>query len=114
MAVQPARGLEPASREPVAESAATREPPSAAAAVDAAPVDAPQAATVARGTLWSVSINAFPWATIEIDGKAVGETPLANVEVSEGEHVFVARLPDGRVLSRTVEIGPDNVNVAFR
>jgi hypothetical protein len=61
-----------------------------------------------------VSVNATPWATIEIDGRLVGETPLADVPLTPGPHRFVARLPDGRVLERVVDVGVGNTNVAFR
>jgi hypothetical protein len=41
----------------------------------------------------SVSINAFPWAEVWIDGNSVGETPLAKVSVPLGEHEFIFRHP---------------------
>jgi hypothetical protein len=40
-----------------------------------------------------VSINAQPWAQVWIDGNPVGETPLANLTVSAGEHEIVFRHP---------------------
>ena len=40
-----------------------------------------------------VSINAQPWAQVWIDGRLVGETPLANIEVPIGEHEIVFRHP---------------------
>lgn len=40
-----------------------------------------------------VSINAAPWAQVSIDGAAVGETPLANVPLSAGEHQITFRHP---------------------
>jgi serine/threonine protein kinase len=40
-----------------------------------------------------VSINAQPWAQVWIDGNLVGETPLANLIVSAGEHEIVFRHP---------------------
>jgi hypothetical protein len=68
----------------------------------------------ARAPALLVSVNATPWATIEIDGRLVGETPLADVPLAPGPHRFVATLPDGRVLERVVEVRPGNTNVAFR
>jgi hypothetical protein len=41
----------------------------------------------------SVSINAQPWAQVFIDGRAVGETPLANLSIPLGEHEVVFRHP---------------------
>jgi hypothetical protein len=40
-----------------------------------------------------VSINAVPWARVWIDGRALGETPLANVSVPAGEHEILFRHP---------------------
>jgi hypothetical protein len=40
-----------------------------------------------------LSINAMPWADVLIDGKAVGQTPLANLSVAIGEHEIVFRNP---------------------
>ena len=40
-----------------------------------------------------LSINALPWAEVWIDGKSVGETPLANLSVPLGEHEIVFRHP---------------------
>ena len=40
-----------------------------------------------------ISINAQPWAQVSIDGKSVGETPLANLSVPLGEHEIVFRHP---------------------
>ena len=40
-----------------------------------------------------VSINAQPWAQVWIDGNLVGETPLANLTVSAGEHEIIFRHP---------------------
>jgi hypothetical protein len=40
-----------------------------------------------------ISINAQPWAQVLIDDTAVGETPLANVQVPIGEHQITFRHP---------------------
>ena len=40
-----------------------------------------------------VSVNAVPWAQVWIDGRALGETPIANVSVAAGEHEIVFRHP---------------------
>jgi hypothetical protein len=40
-----------------------------------------------------LSINALPWAEVWIDGKSVGETPLANLSVPLGEHEIIFRHP---------------------
>jgi len=41
----------------------------------------------------SVSINALPWATVALDGRDLGTTPIANVDVPLGSHEFVLRHP---------------------
>jgi len=46
--------------------------------------------TLPPGTL---SINAVPWASVTVDGKDVGETPLGSVEVSPGLHQLVFTHP---------------------
>jgi serine/threonine-protein kinase len=40
-----------------------------------------------------LSVNAQPWANVSIDRKDIGETPLANVKVTLGEHELVFRHP---------------------
>ena len=51
-----------------------------------------------------VNLNAQPWARIEIDGKDVGVTPLANLPLAPGVHRFRAHLPDGRVIERVERV----------
>lgn len=41
----------------------------------------------------SVSINALPWASVTLDGRDLGTTPVANVEVPLGTHDVVLRHP---------------------
>ena len=62
----------------------------------------------------AVAINATPWATIEIDGREVGDTPLAGISLPPGPHVFRAKLPDGRVVERKVEVSARNRFVTFQ
>jgi hypothetical protein len=67
----------------------------------------------ASGGLVEVSINATPWANIEVDGVDVGVTPIGAVPLRVGSHSFKARMPDGRVIERVVEISADERFVAF-
>ena len=46
--------------------------------------------TVPKGKL---SINALPWAEISLDGKPIGQTPLANLDVPIGAHEVIWRHP---------------------
>jgi hypothetical protein len=41
----------------------------------------------------AVSLNAVPWATVSIDGKNVGETPIGNLAVPIGRHEVVFSNP---------------------
>lgn len=46
--------------------------------------------TLPKGNL---SVNASPWATVEIDGENVGDTPIGNLTLSIGPHEVVFRNP---------------------
>jgi type II secretory pathway predicted ATPase ExeA len=98
--------LEPAP-EPAAPEPAMPAPEEAVAEIPAPdpPVTAPAAETRVRVP---VNINAAPWATVEVDGEPLGETPLAGVLLAAGPHTFRARMPDGRVIERVVEIDEEN------
>jgi hypothetical protein len=66
-----------------------------------------------RGT---ISLNAVPWAEVYIDGKRVGETPLANVEVPLGTCEILFKHPqfgERRVTEIVTAIGPSAVSVDF-
>ncbi len=41
-----------------------------------------------------LNVNARPWADVLIDGAAVGQTPLANIEVAAGPHEITFRHPE--------------------
>ena len=41
----------------------------------------------------SLNVNATPWATVSIDGKSVGETPIGNLPVPIGTHEVIFRHP---------------------
>jgi hypothetical protein len=61
-----------------------------------------------------VHINATPWATIEVDGVELGETPIARAPLTPGSHIFHARMPDGRVIERTVQINSETRYLTFQ
>ena len=42
----------------------------------------------------ALSINATPWADVLVDGRPVGQTPLANVPVTIGDHLVEFRHPE--------------------
>ena len=57
------------------------------------------AAAVPSGT---VNINAVPWASVFIDGRPVGDTPLAQIAVSAGTHEVIFKHPE--LGQRTVKV----------
>jgi hypothetical protein len=40
-----------------------------------------------------LNVNALPWADVSVDGRNVGQTPLANISLSLGSHEVVLRNP---------------------
>jgi hypothetical protein len=48
------------------------------------------AVNVPNGTL---NINAAPWASVWVDGSAVGDTPIGNLSIAPGQHEIVFRHP---------------------
>jgi eukaryotic-like serine/threonine-protein kinase len=92
------------------------EPEAARAAPVLAPprlVPVPQTPPAVGGRV-PVSINATPWAVISIDGREVGETPLAGIELDAGRHTFQARMPDGSTREQVVEVSAPRAAVVFR
>ncbi|MBA3885703.1 MAG: PEGA domain-containing protein [Acidobacteria bacterium] len=65
----------------------------------------------------AVNLNASPWAEVWIDGKRIGETPIANVSVPLGTRDVVFRHPEfgERRLTPTIKVGdPKAISVDFR
>lgn len=52
-----------------------------------------------------------PWAEVEVDGRAVGETPLARVSVPVGSHTVVLKHPQLGRFERTVEVLANDTTV---
>jgi len=64
-----------------------------------------------------ISVNAEPWAQISIDDQPIGETPLANLPVSLGEHEVVFRHPQFGERRETVIVradAPTRISTSFR
>jgi serine/threonine-protein kinase len=64
----------------------------------------------------NLSINATPWAEVFLDGRGLGETPIANVTTRAGTHEIVFRHPQHGELKQTVvvkagELGRVTVNM---
>ncbi len=119
----PPSGLPPmAAGSPVAAAAAAG--PSAEVAVphESSPVPAeiyrtaaqPGPAVAPASLVGYLSVNAVPWAQIEIDGEPFGETPLGEVALPVGEHDVRVRFPDGREVARRVHIGDEEIFLVVR
>lgn len=65
------------------------------------------AAPTAPRTPGSLALEATPWAEVTLDGRPIGETPLANVSVTAGPHTLVFRNPEtGKQVKRSVQVQP--------
>jgi hypothetical protein len=51
-----------------------------------------------------VNINAVPWASVQIDGASVGDTPLANLQLTAGPHEVVFTHPQLGVHRVTITV----------
>ena len=58
----------------------------------------------------AVQVNAQPWAEVLVDGRLLGETPLANVQLPIGAHQFVFRHPDFGERAQSVIVRLDTPN----
>jgi hypothetical protein len=64
-----------------------------------------------------LSINADPWAQVLIDDRPIGDTPVANVSVSLGEHQVTFRHPQLGERRETVTVRADvatRISTSFR
>jgi hypothetical protein len=57
-----------------------------------------------------VAINAQPWAEVVVDGRVLGETPLANLMLPIGVHEIVLRHPDLGERTETVTVRATGAN----
>jgi type II secretory pathway predicted ATPase ExeA len=60
-----------------------------------------------------LSVNAQPWAEIQLDGRPVGETPIGELPIAPGPHRLRAILPGGRVIERSIEAQAGDLYVVF-
>jgi hypothetical protein len=73
----------------------------------------PLAISLPNGRL---SVNALPWADVLIDGKPAGQTPLANLSVTIGDHEIVFRHPQFGEQKQTTTVKaetPARVSLTF-
>ncbi len=52
----------------------------------------------------NLSINATPWAEVSVDGRTLGETPIANVTLRAGSHEIAFKHPQHGELKQTVVV----------
>jgi len=76
-------------------------------------VEAPVPRTAPEAATFSVQVNARPWANIEVDGVDLGPTPIAGIALLAGQHRFRARMPDGRLIERVVDVTAENRFIVF-
>lgn len=113
-AVRPAAIAGAAPIEAPASGSGSAEPVAGEAAVPAPRAEpAPLAAAAGAVGPFPVHVNATPWANVFVDGIELGATPIANIPLLAGTHTFTARMSDGRVIERVVEIDADNRFVGF-
>lgn len=86
-------------------------PPEPAAAELAAP--APPEPEAPSEPPIRVSVNADPWARVQVNGRDVGVTPMSDLELPPGSHRFRVRFPDGRVIERSVRVDALRDHVHF-
>ncbi len=88
----------------------------AVAAAPAAPARPKSAATPKKsGSPGSISAKALPWATVSIDSKRVGTTPVSQKGLSPGKHKVEFRFPPkNAVQTKTVTLKPgQNLNIGY-
>lgn len=52
----------------------------------------------------TVNLNAVPWAEVYLDGRSLGETPIANASVTAGTHEVIFRNPQFQELRQMVTV----------
>ena len=64
----------------------------------------------------TLSLNATPWAEVYLDGRNLGETPIANVPAKVGTHEVIFRNPQHQELRQMVTVNsgkPSRLSVAL-
>ena len=57
-----------------------------------------------------ISVNARPWAEVTLDGESLGQTPLANLQVTVGSHEIVFRNPQFADRRQTILVTANGPN----
>ena len=78
-------------------------------AADSSPSPAPAAAPASKAGMGTLRINTRPWSQVKVDGRAVGNTPQMNLQLSAGSHTVTLTNPDfGINKSVVIDIKPDS------
>jgi type II secretory pathway predicted ATPase ExeA len=109
-----ANATAPPSSEPTAAATATASVAKPQTIPEPTPAPAAPETPATAAAPIRVSINATPWAVIEVDRRVLGETPLAGVLLTPGVHNFRAIMPDGTTRERAIEIDANNDTVVFQ
>jgi serine/threonine-protein kinase len=68
--------------------------------------------TIGRGY---IRVNAYPWATVSVDGKVVGDTPLSKpIELSDGKHTVRFEHAWYEAVEKTVTVNGGTADSAQR
>jgi len=59
-------------------------------------------------------VSAEPGTEISVDGRSLGAAPVEEIELARGPHHLVARLRDGRVVERVVDVQGSRYDVRVR
>jgi len=127
----PAVAAQPVASPPPAEPSqeqASAPPREAEPSLEAAPAEAPPAPPPAREERRRAraatrpagpapvpfKVSAEPGTEITVDGRALGAAPVEEIELERGPHHLVARLPDGRVVERVVDVQGSRYDVRLR
>ncbi len=111
-AAAPAPAAQPAPPSAPASPAAPTLPPAVGAAPPAKA--APPARTRPRAGSIPVRVEVPEGALLEVDGRLVSHGSVDALSLRPGAHRFVARLPDGTAMQRTVVVSPERDEIVFR
>jgi hypothetical protein len=89
-------------------------PPPAAAAPSASSAPPARDPLAPPPAIVETNIQAIPFATVMIDGRSVGDTPLAKIPLESGTHTFRVKMHDGRIIEEEIEISETNRYIVFK
>lgn len=102
------RTEEPIIKESVTQEPVPRESPIQKSAIqESLTLESPTQKSEAVLPRGLVSVQALPWGLVYLDGKSLGETPIANHSMTAGEHDLMVRYPPtNRKLTKKIALSP--------